>query len=397
LNLESVGTGPLQGEFKVEGNLPYDLQKVHAQIKIGEFRNLVNKWRGTAAAIPAPFSVLKGEVVLDVGSASDKIIDHRIPIRLTTALHSKEQILNSISEGALKIDQTLRPVELNGETQLKRIRIAIPHFDLFSTQPRLSGDSRIVSLKELEKGESSQSLKSEKTAASSFPWSWRFRSKPGSVEVNQEYFKPTLPLEVDLTCSNLQTQGSVRVLPSNLVILNREARVETFRFNLGDAKSTYEGLVSVKRTNYQVSMKISEREGKPKVDLSSDPALDKTDVLSVLLYNQTARELSPDDSTSVAETRSALANKAIGLFSVIALSSTPIDAVTYDSNTGVYAARVKLSDGLTATIGTNWEKTQTFALKKRIGKNLVLSTFVESNSDSDEKSGKTLVEWVRRY
>jgi hypothetical protein len=202
---------------------------------------------------------------------------------------------------------------------------------------------------------------------------------------------------MDVSCSNLQIGGAIKVLPSSLVILNREAQVESFRFNLGNTKPEYEGLVSVKRTNYKVTMKIAERDGRPKVDLSSDPPLEKTDVLSVLLYNQTTRELSSDDSTSVAETRSALANKAVGLFSVIALSSTPIDAVTYDANTGIYAARVKISEGLTATIGTNWEKTQTFALRKRIGKNLVLSTLVQSDSDSDEKSGKTLLEWVRRY
>jgi hypothetical protein len=397
LNLKSVGEGPLQGMAKVEGVLPYRLQQVHALVRIAEFQRLVQKWKGTAASIPAPFSVLGGEVALEIGSESQKVVDNLIPFRVSTVLKSKEQVLNTTSDGSLSMGPSLDAWELRGETELKNIRVSLPQFELFSSQPRLKGDPRIISMKERQEAELSPSENQLREDRSVFPWSWRFHSKPGAVRVNQDYFKPTLPLEVDIACSNARTSGSVKVLPVNLVILSREARVESFRFNLGNASPGYEGEVSVKRTNHKVLMKISERSGMPKVDLSSEPPLDKTDVLSVLLYNQTTRELNPDNSTSVAETRSALANKAIGLFSVIALSSTPIDAVTYDANTGVYSARVKISDGLTATIGTNWDKTQTLAFRKRLGKNFVLSTLVESNSDSDSNSGKTLLEWVRRY
>ena len=131
--------------------------------------------------------------------------------------------------------------------------------------------------------------------------------------------------------------------------------------------------------------------------MSSDPPLAESDIISVLLFNQTASELDSSDTSSVASTQSAVANRALGIFTILTLSSTPIEAVNFNPATGIYSARVKLGNGLTATVGTDWDKSQEVALRKRLGRNFVLSTVFQTDQATNEQSTKTLIEWFKRY
>jgi hypothetical protein len=58
---------------------------------------------------------------------------------------------------------------------------------------------------------------------------------------------------------------------------------------------------------------------------------------------------------------------------------------------------VKLANGLTATVGTDWDKTQEVALRKRLGKNFVLSTILQSDPETNSETRKTLIEWFKRF
>ena len=92
-----------------------------------------------------------------------------------------------------------------------------------------------------------------------------------------------------------------------------------------------------------------------------------------------------------------MTNRALGILSIFALSSTPVEAVNFNPASRVYSARVKLASGLTATVGTDWEKAQEVALRKRLGNSFVLSTIFQTDPDTNSETTKTLLEWFRRF
>ena len=196
-----------------------------------------------------------------------------------------------------------------------------------------------------------------------------------------------------------KTSGELKLNPFEIEYLNRKAKVENLRYYLdpGTNNFKYSGRLTVHKTEFVIHIDILDIDGSPKITMLSEPPLADSDIISVLLFNQTTAELTPDETSSVSNTQAAVENRALGLFSIWALSSTPIEAVSYDPGTHVYSARVKLSNGLTATVGTDWENNQQVALRKRLGKNFVLTTSFQNDHEDNTNTTTTLVEWFRRF
>ncbi len=269
--------------------------------------------------------------------------------------------------------------------------------------PLVKNDPRLVKTQAQTKAvKKLEAAGEEKESESSIDLEWKVSTHPSGIKIYHPVLKPYAPLEVNWTIGN-EAQGSIALNPFEIEYLNRTAKVDKMRFyqNAGDPKFHYEGKLSVQKTEYTIFIEIIQDGDKPRVVLTSDPPLEDSDIVSVLLFNQTAAELDSDQTNSVASTQSAVTNRALGLFSVLALSSTPVEAVNFNPTTGVYSARVKLANGLTATVGTDWDKTQEVALRKRLGKNFVLSAILETDIDpitnSSTETRETLIEWFRRF
>jgi|GEM_PF-3360213 len=396
----------------LEGGVPflkgveyrYGLQRALVKLDVPDFQNLVRHLRKTSSAIPAPFSALKGSIHLQAGNEDANLEQDTLPLQLITTLDSSEQAVKTQSNGTLVFDPHTKRIRVNGETRIELVRFTLPDLDLLTPQPALSTDSRIVSLKKLKKEEKKTVEEAEPDPSKAkFDFAWKVTTVPSGIQVNYPVFHPYAPAQVSWNIGVARNQsendGEIDLLPFDVEYLSRKAHVDHLRYYLKKDEKIfhYDGKLTIPKTDYTLTVAVYDESGKPKVEFSSEPPLSQADIISVLLFNQTTSELTPDESNSVANTQAAVTNRALGLFSIWALSSTPIEAVNFNPSTKVYSARVKLANGLTATIGTDWENTQEVALRKRIGRNWVLSTMVQTDKETNTESKKTLLEWFKRF
>ncbi len=410
-----IELGPIRQKGMVlnlnaKGDYPKSVEHFLFELKIPEFQKLVQGFSRTNTSIPAPFHTMAGSIDLKVGSeqnlAQATQSFQEVPILFTTRLKSQDQELNTESKGSLAFNAGFSRFKLNGESDVKAIRFTLPKFELLENQVTIVRDSRIISNKKTpttptptEEQEARIKEKKDET----FSYSWKINSNKDALRVFYPVLVPSAPIQVSWLLSSEHSEGELKLLPFEIHYMNREAKVDSFRFwQKPEAKTShYHGKLIIPKTEYTISIEVLDEYDKPKVILQSDPPLSEDDIVSVLLFNQTSEELTPDESSSVANTQAAVENRALGLFSIWALSSTPIEAVAYNPSTHVYSARVKLANGLTATIGTNWENSQEVALRKRLGRNFVLSTIVETDKDAftgeTTETTKALIEWLRRF
>lgn len=401
---------PQQGlviETRAKGHYPYvageksffGLERFVLRLAVPDFQRLVKRFHRTSLAIPAPLNAMAGPMELVVGEVDKNLDGASLPIKMTTDLDSPQQAIITRTSGRVDFDSDTGALHINGGTHLKLVKVTLPDLELFEPVPVIKYDNRIVSHSDRVKARREQQEERQpRRGESRNTFSWKMTSDPGAVQIYHDILKPYAPIDVNWQVGE-HPSGEISLKPFHIEVLKRRAKVVRMRFyqDPKDGGFNYEGRLIVKKTEYTIFIDVLQAGLKPKIQLTSSPPLAESDIISVLLFNQTAAQLDSDESSSVGSTQSAIANRALGLFSIMALSSTPVEAVNYNAGTGVYSARVKLADGLTASVGTDWERTQEVALRKRIGRNFVLSTILQTDSGDTGDTRKTLIEWFRRF
>ncbi|MBS1958275.1 MAG: hypothetical protein JST80_02265 [Bdellovibrionales bacterium] len=387
----------------VEGELPLALKRADIEARVPDFQKVVKSLKGTSAAIPAPFNVMTGQIDLRIGSSAGAVaadrINFKIPVAFNTDLRSTEQTLILTSSGTVESLQQGKEFKIDGGTEIKSFKFTLPNFDPLQSNVSLKRDSRIQSEVAIAKAQIKKEVKANpppsKTKVS---YRWKISTIPSGIRIFHPFFDPYAPMTFNWMLASDGNEGKLTIEPFDIQYLNRTAKVHNFFYQLtpGEKNAHFEGRLVIPKTEYTIFLDVVELGGKAKLTLESSPPLSEDDIVSVLLFNQTTAELTPDESSSVANTQSAITNRALGLFSIWALSSTPIEAVNYNPASRVYSARVKLANGLTATFGTDWETSQEVALRKRLGSNFVLSTIFETDKNNTE-SKKALIEWFKRF
>ena len=102
------------------------------------------------------------------------------------------------------------------------------------------------------------------------------------------------------------------------------------------------------------------------------------------------------DRETVGSFEAAISDRAIGLLGLWVFASTPIRSFSYNPLTKVYTATVKLAEGTTAAIGTDWEEAAQLEVRKRVTRRWVL-TASWAPSDSKEQLGKLVLQWEKRF
>lgn len=386
--------------FDPKGKSFFGVEKLSLRVAVPEFQRLVQSFKRTSFAIPAPFSTMKGPMEFLMGDVDKNLQGASVPLKFETNLNSAEQAIVTQTGGQIDFVPETGAVKINGETHIKQIKITMPDLKILEPIPLVTYDKRIVSRREKarEQREERDERESRTEEESRNEMSWKMTSDPGAIQIYHPILKPYAPITVNWEVGD-HPRGEINLEPFVIDYLNRPAKVKRMRFyqdpKTGEFK--YDGRLIVAKTDYTIFVDIFKIGEKTKVELTSSPPLSEEDIVSVLLFNDVTSSLDQDQSSSVGSTRSAIANRALGLFSILALSSTPVEAVNYNTATGVYSARVRLASGLTATVGTNWDQTQEVALRKRLGRNFVLSTVLQSPSDSSEDTQKTMLEWFRRF
>ncbi|MBC7397031.1 MAG: translocation/assembly module TamB domain-containing protein [Bdellovibrionales bacterium] len=381
----------------------YGLSTFLFSLDLPKFQTLVQSLRRTNSAVPAPFASMDGSVHLRVGN-EDGAFKDTLPISFASNLDSKEQTLKTDSKGSVVFSPPPKKMVVQGTTQIQSFRFTLPDLDILAPAPGLKTDARIISVHQtstqvmLKKNDFNLQVVQKEHEPSNMELNWKIRTSPSGIQIFYPILKPYAPVEVSWDIAD-EKSGEIKILPFTIEFLNRKAKVENLRYyiNPDDPTFHYEGRIVVPKTEYTIYIDIIQDGEKPKIQMTSSPPLAESDIISVLLFNQTSAELDTSDTSSVASTQSAVANRALGIFTILTLSSTPVEAVNFNAATGVYSARVKLGQGLTATVGTDWDKSQEVALRKRLGRNFVLSTVFQTDQNTNAQTTKTLIEWFRRY
>ncbi|MCM2322283.1 MAG: translocation/assembly module TamB domain-containing protein [Oligoflexia bacterium] len=390
------------------------------ELAIPRFERLVRQLRKTAWAVPAPFHVLEGAIRLNA-SGKTQVFDGILPLSLQTRLASSNQRLDLDAEATLELADLQRlgsppgrqageapgapEARLRARVKLSEVRLELPRLKLEAPPPLLP-DPRIRGTRWFE-GQRASGQKSETVA---FEYDIEVLTPEGQpVKLISNLAKDPVPLQLRLRLSDsapLQGQLSVGSVP--LRVLRRRALLESFDLRLATPvdDSPLSGRIRVTYADYVLKILLLGTAGAPRIRLTSDPPLPEEQLTAVLLFGRPLEELDPDQSASVADARSALADGALNLASLYVLASTPIQSVGYNPNSREFTLKFRLGAGTSLNIGSVSGEYQEIGIRKRLGPHWTITTDLRHRTlepaaadsvDSTRGKASAFLEWHNRY
>jgi hypothetical protein len=391
------GKGEIHGKLSgVAGEFPRLGQvdsRVAIELRIPDFQKLSKKLSRTAWGIPAPFQALEGDITFRAAGSSN-LEQGILPLRLRTKLDSASQNMDLDAGGTIEISdlRTAPTTQLNFAVTLSDLKILLPRLKL-ERPPRILPEDRIHPLGQVKKQKAPQE-------ESSFGYRAVIRTPPGKpVQIVTNLAKAPIPVNLDLNMSSdTPPVGKIDIGSFPVEAFRRKATVQHFDIDLvpkaGD--SGIDGRVDVPLGDYKTHIELVGSIDKPQVKISSDPPIGEDQLLAALLFNRTPEELDPSESAAVGSTRATVSQGALSLASLFLLASTPIEALTYNPDTGQVTAQVRLSEGLSLNLGSGENQAGAVGLRKRIGSNFFVTTDV-NNIIQNSSTVSAYLEWRKRY
>ena len=435
----SQGPGDAPLRYGVEGNLAVGVSKLQRIVKLFD---------RTPFEVPAPFNVLDGQVKLEADVQYNQD-GGGVQYRAGTLLDSEYQSVHLRLDG--KTDLRRVAGELTPWTQaelaIDSLRLSVPRYDILAKPPAFAPDGRFGPI---APGAFKDPPVLPKTAETK-PMNLRFRTyttSPDSIQLATNLTKAPIPVALDVTYEQKATSqvpddlpplplkmrgpatdgirlsetrakierpkqqvqtpvqatvkapavtGWVNVGQTPVELFRREATVQQVRVDLlADGNQRLNGLVQINYLDYDINVLLLGTTSQPAVKLTSDPPLSDAHILGLLLYGRAPSELSTDEESSVGSVRAAMANATLGISSLYLLASTPIESVGYDPVRDVVTAKVGLGGGASLELGGNTE-TAAAGFNKRLSKEFVFRSEVESLGVSGQKTISALIEWVKRF
>ncbi|MGE3758027.1 MAG: translocation/assembly module TamB domain-containing protein, partial [Pseudobdellovibrionaceae bacterium] len=314
------------------------------------------------------------------------------PVSVVTELASKNQKVSLRADIETTLHRDFKEAHVHVRTRIRDLQVELPPLDPLRGRPRLKRDARILISKEkkkipLRKFKATFSFEME-TAA------------PGRIRLLSKHFNPALPLTLKLSQDSEKIRdGFIEAQPFEIVYLKRRIQVEKLRLFLdSDPQKAFkiDGRLKIPQTEYILFADLSGTVAKPIIDLSSDPYLPDSEIISVLLYDRTSDQLVAADAETAGSVRAAMVDRAIGLFGLWAFASTPIRNFSYNPSTKVYTATLALSDDTTAGIGTTWDQTTNLELRKRVSKRWVLTAEWVPTGEEEDLT-RLVLQWEKRF
>lgn len=368
------------------------------QVKVPQFQKWVALLRKTPYAVPAPINPLEGTIKISTSGRTD-LDKGEVPIQLQTRLRSKDQKLDLDASGgfAWATVQGVTQPRLNMNLQLTDVQLALPRLEL-EAPPRFFPDSRIqVADKKVEEPENPKSA---------FKYHVRVFTPPANpLRALSNLAQTPVPIRLALELDDAEEpRGAIEVAKFPLELFRREAELESFRLTLmpESDENPIQGSVRLNYVDYVVRVILVGTAENPRVELTSDPPLSENQLISVLFFGRTMDELDSDESQSVGQVRSALADGAVGLASLYFLAATPIQSVGYDPESGVFSAKVRVAEGTSLNVGSGEGQLQTVGVQKRLGRRWRLTTDYAPTNELNSQSGMggiltAFLEWHNRY
>ncbi|NJL24097.1 MAG: hypothetical protein HC902_02205 [Calothrix sp. SM1_5_4] len=375
--------------------------RLDSTLQVHSFKSLKTFLDAKNVIIPAPFDALDGTLELVAkGAVSHGQYGSRTPIKMAARLASEHQNIDLDSTLVVDLAKNFRGVNLFLNVLIREFRVELPPLDPIAGMPEMTRDKRILL-------EPSSPAPRPSSPPPAFKVNFFFAlhtASSGAIRLLSKLATPYIPITValDRTLSGGVT-GSVKFEPFDIRYLRRTVHMEQMRVLMDESGSgdyPVDGRFRVDQTQYKIYIDVSGTLRSPSVKLSSDPYLDRSEIVSVLLYDRTSDRLAGSDAQTVGDFQAAMADRAIGLFGLWALASTPIRSFSYNPATKVYSATVQLADGLTAGVGTNWEEAAHFELRKRVSRSWILTaSWVPGTAEGRTRAqvGRLVLQWEKRF
>ncbi len=410
---------PVAGWYEIRGDLDArasgrlsrlkDLaieQRSTLSLKIADFEDLVVFLADTPFAIPAPFESLKGPAALRVTSRGDprrdvQSLDGRLTADLKGLGRQRLKLRLDAKAAGRRLALPDRRLDGSADLVIEEASLQAPHLDPLKL-PRASVDPRIVTRRDKAKAaKAAAKRRAPRIAFSTGSVSFALTARTAApATIHTDLAKSPVPVAIDLRASRPGAGASGTVELRNFVVefFRREATVERLRFALsaGSKALDLDGLVLYRAAEAVIRVRLLGSTEKPRVELDSDPPMSQDDIVAMLLFGKSPNELDADESSTLAYTRSALADKAFGLASLYLFASTPIQYVGYDPSARSYTMRFKMPGGQTLQVDSGLDATRKVQLRKRLSRNFAFQA--QARSHPEEGGGlTTFLEWFVRY
>jgi hypothetical protein len=353
-----------------------ELKAFGLKLAIPHFKRFVSSFKDSKFAVPSPFNALEGSVIIS-SSLKNKANILLFPIEGDMSLgENPDTKLEATLSSLLKMSTDFAMKSAKVDVVVNKLMFHTPYIDPIFGIPKITSTNKI-SKNRRENKEEPLEFKLDLSLAT---------SSNQSIKVYNELFKPYLAFGFKSEINNEAASFDLDFLPgSKIVYLKRE--VEIKKINLKDKKndSLIDGSFEYSTNGYLIKFNVVGTVDSPRLILSSFPSLSREDIISLLIYNRKSSELSSLDRSSVGSTQDAISNRALGLFSIWAFASTPIESVSYNPESKIYNAVVALPGNTSVNIGTTGETVSTLSFRKRLSESwAIVTTFEPSDENSKE-------------
>ena len=395
------------GEFIFKNLTALEIAKVNTHIKTDLSVPKIEIWEAlldrTKISIPSPLNALSGPALFRAEAA---ITDLSQPMtgsaELSTDLKSNTQRLKTLTHLNF---QTIGPVsKLQGidfrvSSDLQDIVIDAPPLAL-ELPPQVLPDKRFILKDQAKNIQDLNTPKETESEKNPFLLTWDVKVKSSKpIRINVNVLKRFVPISVDIHHTHDRgLEGFVSVDYFPVEIFKKKADIQYVKvvFNEGSDIPGLDGLITYKNPEVDIKILILGNTQNPRIEFESKPELNRQQIVSVILFNKSLDELNEEEISSATNISRAMSDGALGLFSLIFLSSTPIQSVGYDPVSKSYTARLKIDDNTTFSMGSDFDSQRNFAVRRRLGGPWSLRTELRQTTDSSDVV-VTLIEWLKRF
>lgn len=389
-----------KGRLEFTGNWEFQALSspdFRAVLKIPSFAELRKAVAGSHYEIPAPFYPLEGPVSLQavLGKPSGRSLPFDVTV--DSQLKGATQSFVTSSKATVLIHNAFTKkmkIDIDAHAHLADVLLEAPPLRL-EEPPQAMLDKRFQTSHERKK-ELEEALKATPSNVS-----WKLKISSGQpVRIRTNLLEAPIPLAVDLRLSSQSRMaGTIEVKPMPVEVFHRKAEVETVKLTFRENSSVTEvnGLLLYRNPEVLVRILILGSAQEPRVVFESDPPLSQQQVVSLLLFNKSVQELNEEEASSSASMSQALADGAFGLFSLLFLSSTPVESVGYDPVSDTYSVRLRVGSKTTVSVASDTQGDRQYGIRRRIGRRWALRTELQRNEDRGNTSLLTLLEWFNRF
>ncbi len=399
--------------YKMSGGLDFTLNgalgsektpdlslKIDSIIELDRFEKLVKHLENSNYSIPAPLNTLAGKASCEVKGVVNLAAETiSVPHACSINFRGDQQALVVEESGVFRVQFVEGGVapDLQSNVVLREITMFLPDFRVTDPVPKMTTDKRFID-QELEEYVEE---KKEELASSKPPFSYAItvRTAEKPILIHTPSLKTVVPIKIDIAlASDKRPIGAVNISRFDVKILNKSLIIDHVTVNLANTgPNTIDAKALIERSEFDVIVNVYGNLEKPKVEITSDPLRADSDLMSSLMYGGSFNDLDSSQQKSVAETRAAMTDGAIGLISMFYLATTPIESVGYNPHTQQFRAEVKLGTGASLQVGSNFEGQSELGIRKRLRGNWFFETYAISEEERSGTKGVAMLKWANRY